>query len=64
MTKYIMGCAMGKRVFRANADTEGPDQPVHLHSLISAFNVNRIIGNYRMYEWRAKGRLILCECAG
>ena len=29
-----------------------------------AFSSNRIIWYYRMYEWRAKARIILCACAG
>ena len=30
------------------------------HSL----SANKIIVYYRMYEWRAKARMILCACAG
>ena len=29
-----------------------------------SLSTNRITGYYRMYEWRAKARLILCSCTG
>ena len=49
---------------RAYADSEGPDQPAHLRRLIRpSLSAKRIIGYYRMYEWRAKARMILCVCA-
>ena len=30
----------------------------------NSLSTNRIIGYYRMFEWRAKDRMILCACAG
>ena len=30
----------------------------------SSLSTNRIIGHYRMYEWRAKTRTLLCACVG
>ena len=29
----------------------------------SSLSSNRIIGYYKMYEWRAKAQIIFCECA-
>ena len=43
------------------AHSECPDQPARP---IRAFTANRIIGYYRMYEWRAKTWMILCACTG
>ena len=41
-----------------------PDQPARLHSLNRTFaSTNRIIGYCRIYESRAKARMILCACA-
>ena len=45
-----------KTCLRAYADTEGPDQPVHLHTLIGpSLSANRIIGYYRMSWMESKG---------
>ena len=35
--KYYIGWAMQKQVFDRYADSEGPGQPVHEHSLIRTF---------------------------
>ena len=55
-----------ENVSSAYTDSEGRDQPVHLHILIRAFIVwhDRIIGYYKMYEWREKARMILCTSTG
>ena len=46
---------------------------LHVHMFIECCNINcnmkimsakRIIGYYRMYEWKAKVRMILSACAG
>ena len=61
--KVYMGFAMRKRWIRANADSEGPDQPTYLRSLIRpSLSANRIIGHYRMYQWRENARIRLCAC--
>ena len=54
-----------KACLRAYVDSEGPDQPVHSRNLIRpSLLANRFIEYYRIYEWRAKARMILCACAG
>ena len=63
--KYSNRPHHAKMCLRAYADSEGSDQPAHPRSLIRAFTVpNRIIVYYRMYEYRATARMILCACAG
>ena len=48
---------------RAYADSEGPDQPAHPRSLIGPLlSANRIIGYYRMFQWRANFRMRPCAC--
>ena len=49
--------ALYENLFLAYADSEGPDQPAHQHSLIKAFAANRI------YDWRTKARMRPCACA-
>ena len=63
---HYWGSAMRKCVFRHNADSQGPDQTARLRSLIRpSLSANRIIGYYRMYEWRViMAQSILCACAG
>ena len=53
----------GKTCFQAYADSEGPDQPKHAVSSEHSLSANRIVGHYRMYEWRANTRMVLCACA-
>ena len=48
---------------RAYADKESPDQPAQLRSLIRpSLSAARIIGFYRMHQWRAKARMRACAC--
>ena len=59
-----MGLTMRKRV-------PGPMRTAGTHISLCmcavlpgpSLSANRIIGYYRMYEWRAKARMILSECA-
>ena len=50
------GLNYAKTCLWAYADSKGPDQPAHPHSLIGAFFVsaNRTIGYNNMFQWRAK----------
>ena len=47
-----------KMYFLAYADSEGPDQPAHLRSLLRTFAVRK------QSHWRANARMRLCACAG
>ena len=47
---------MRKRLW-VNADNEGPDQTARMRSLIRACAVRRIIGYFRMFQWRANARM-------
>ena len=54
-----------KTCLRVSGDSESPDQPVQLCSLIRASTVHkRNHSFYSMYKWRAKAWMILCTCAG
>ena len=65
MGKTIIAPRHAKMYFRAYANSEGLDQSAHPHSLIRAFPVFLPSHeDYRMYEWRAKVRMILCACIG
>ena len=47
-------------VFGHMADSESSEQPLHPHILIRAFpSAKRIIGHYKMYQWRANARMRL-----
>ena len=48
----------------AYVNSKGPDWPAHSVWLGSSLFAKRIIGYYRMYEWKAKARIIFCTCAG
>ena len=47
---------LAKTYLQAYADSEVWSEP--------SLSSNRSIGHYKMYEWRAKARMILCACAG
>ena len=52
-------CAVG-----SCANSKGSAQTAWMRYLFRAFTTaDRIMGYYRMYEWRAKARMILCACA-
>ena len=53
---------LNRHVFVMYAHIEGPDQFVHPLYLQSgpSLSTYRIIGYYKMYEWRAKARMIFC----
>ena len=54
MIAIFASCTMQKYTFRVCAESERPDQTVHLCSVIRTFTVAaRITGYYRMYPWRA-----------
>ena len=54
-----------KTCLQTYADYVDPDQPAHLCSLTGPTpSASRIIGYYRMYEWREKAWMILCACTG
>ena len=63
MCKWYIGRAKQKRVFghmrAAKAQISLRIRAVWSGPSLSA---NKIIGYYRMYEWRAKARMILCAC--
>ena len=61
----LNGPLHAKAYLRAYADREGPDQPAHPRSLIRAsMSANRIIGHYRIHQWRENAQIGLCACAG
>ena len=57
----IYGPSHAKTCHRAYADSESPDQPAHPRSLIRIF-ANKIIGHYRIYQWRVNARMSFCAC--
>ena len=60
-----MDRVMRKRVFR-HMRTAKAQIRLRICAVWSGPSVsaNRIIGYYRMYEWRAKARMIFCACTG
>ena len=59
----VYGACHGKTCLRAYADSKSQDQPAHLCTIIRVFTVcNRIIGRYRMYQWRANALMRLHMC--
>ena len=61
----LMGSAMRKRVFR-HMRTAKAQISLHICAVKSgpSLSASRIIGHYRMYEWRAKAQMIHCAYAG
>ena len=60
-----MGRSMRKRVF-GHMRTAKTQISLRIRAVWSgpSLSANRISGYYKMYEWRAKARMILCACAG
>ena len=56
----LLGCTMRKRVLGHTQEAK-----IQISRRIRGIwsSANRIIGYYRMYEWRAKARMLLCACA-
>ena len=65
----LCGPRQTKTCRRAYTDSEGPDQrrdqPALMRRLIRSLAVrDRIIGYYRMFQWKANAWLRLCACVG
>ena len=60
-----MGCAMQKRVF-SHMRTAKTQISLHIRAVLSGplLSAKRIFGYYRMFQWKANARIILCACAG
>ena len=62
---HILGPAIRERIF-GHMRTAKAQISLRIRAVWSepSLSANRIIRYYRMYEWTAKTRLVLCACAG